>query len=501
MLCVISKSFTWRLFVLWTVVLLFHSACVMSQLLDRQISSQSQLKFGPSPGVGNQVRKDIIQQDCDESCRKDEVAFSAIAALHKHLDDDSDGSIDITESDEFLKEELHYNNKEKAASRQMTFHQQDEYVTLDEMWQKWVHSSVHNWTTEDVVEWLVSYVDLPQYAPKFKELNIDGTALPRLALAADSIMQTYIGIVNPSHRRKLTLKAMDIVLFGAPKSTSSVLKDSLLASSLLIAIGAGWFGYTSNRQLKEKAGTLQMHWNGLQLTEEKLRELQRKLVEKEDEARDREKEMEGVHVSGNEINRLRLAEEKLAKLGRDLPKLQMWLQYTHELDKRNYNRKYAEAERQLRQAKDACERIHKKKDSLLSSFRIGQLSSVEEVDARIVKARQALMEVTIDLQERLFRWEQIEALLGLPLRMNQGLEHLQNALHLEESLLFAKRRGMSSMNLHSVSQEDGDDNSLHEFGAGPPRESVGRQREMPSSNSVASLASMSSKLSLNGNSR
>lgn len=41
------------------------------------------------------------------------------------------------------------------------------------------------------------------------------------------------------------------------------------------------------------------------------------------------------------------------QLGKDLPKLQMWLQYTHEVEKKNYNKKHIDAEKQLRQAKEA----------------------------------------------------------------------------------------------------------------------------------------------------
>ena len=38
---------------------------------------------------------------------------------------------------------------------------------------------VHNWTVEDVQEWLVQDVDLPQYAGIFASNNIDGSVLPR----------------------------------------------------------------------------------------------------------------------------------------------------------------------------------------------------------------------------------------------------------------------------------------------------------------------------------
>jgi len=39
--------------------------------------------------------------------------------------------------------------------------------------------AVYNWTTEDVVDWLVTYVELPQYAHNFRVNGVDGHMLPR----------------------------------------------------------------------------------------------------------------------------------------------------------------------------------------------------------------------------------------------------------------------------------------------------------------------------------
>ena len=45
-----------------------------------------------------------------------------------------------------------------------------------------------------------------------------------------------LGISNPIHRSKITLKAMDVVLFGPPKDSSSMLKDVILSSLLVLAV-------------------------------------------------------------------------------------------------------------------------------------------------------------------------------------------------------------------------------------------------------------------------
>jgi hypothetical protein len=40
-------------------------------------------------------------------------------------------------------------------------------------------SIVYNWTTEDVVKWLINYVHLPMYAESFRRNQFDGRMIPR----------------------------------------------------------------------------------------------------------------------------------------------------------------------------------------------------------------------------------------------------------------------------------------------------------------------------------
>lgn len=39
--------------------------------------------------------------------------------------------------------------------------------------------SVYNWTVDEVVEWLITYVELPQYVDAFRKMNFNGSAMPR----------------------------------------------------------------------------------------------------------------------------------------------------------------------------------------------------------------------------------------------------------------------------------------------------------------------------------
>ena len=66
-------------------------------------------------------------------------------------------------------------------------------------------------------------VIIQKYDP-FENENINGTMLPLLA-TGDSTFIKQLGITNPIHRSKITLKAMDVVLFGPPKEPSNLLKE------------------------------------------------------------------------------------------------------------------------------------------------------------------------------------------------------------------------------------------------------------------------------------
>lgn len=79
---------------------------------------------------------------------------------------------------QFLREELKYDRDYEK--RQENFHRNnDNQVSVRELWETWVRSEVHNWTVEQTAEWIGVFVGLPQYQDKFNQLVINGTYLPR----------------------------------------------------------------------------------------------------------------------------------------------------------------------------------------------------------------------------------------------------------------------------------------------------------------------------------
>ncbi|XP_028655184.1 stromal interaction molecule 1-like isoform X2 [Erpetoichthys calabaricus] len=465
------------------------------------------------------------------------LSFEAIRSIHKQMDDDANGNVDMTETDGFLREDLNYHDPK---AKHNTFHREDQLISVEDLWNAWKSSEVYNWTTEDVVEWLIAYVELPQYEEAFRKLVLNGSAMPRLAMKNATLTGSILKMVDRSHVQKLQLKALDTVLFGPPLiNRHNHLKDFMLVVSIVIGMGGCWFAYIQNRYSKEHMRKMMKDLEGLQRAEQSLHDLQQKLqiaqeehrtveVEKvtlEQKLRDeinsakqeaqRLKELrEGTE---NELSRQKYAEEELEQVRMALKKaekelesrcswsppesLQKWLQLTHEVEVQYYNVKKQNAERQLLLAKEGAEKIKKKRNTLFGTFHVAHSSSLDDVDHKILSAKQALSEVTAALRERLHRWQQIEFLTGFTIVSNPGLPLLASALNLDPSFM-----GGRPPPQHFIMTDDVDDMDEEMMSPGTlqspsmlslrqrhidPQMAMGSQRDLNRSDSDSSLSQLS----------
>ncbi|XP_045479381.1 stromal interaction molecule homolog isoform X2 [Harmonia axyridis] len=456
-------------------VLLKLCAPINGEILNSELKNSNNFKSTLQNSNTVSSKNEILYETCsseDFSClstaANDKAGLEAIISLHKKLDDDENGNVDLSESDDFLREELKYDSGYEK--RQKAFHRNDNHISAKELWDAWLKSEVHNWTVEQTTEWLTASVGLPQYIPNFIQNKVTGIHLPRMAVNNNYL--STIGIKDPIHKQKISLKAMDVVLFGPPKD-GQYWKDVILIA-LVISLGIGfWYGVQQNKKFKEHLNRMNKDMDSLQNAEKALQSLQQELVEKENrEKQNLEKKVDDPVTPSNSCSDLEISQLKaeIAMLRTELQiaegelkdrcwapplALQHWLQLTYEVENRSYIKKKVIAEKQLQQAREACEKLRKKRTSLIGAFVSTHGKSIDEVDRSIVEARTALNEVTQELQERVQRWKQIEQLCGFSIMNNNGMQFLENALYRNGRALGSKAR------LNSTDDLDDDSGSIY----------------------------------------
>uniref|UniRef100_F6QSU2 Stromal interaction molecule 2 n=1 Tax=Monodelphis domestica TaxID=13616 RepID=F6QSU2_MONDO len=374
---------------------------------------------------------------------EDRFSLEALRTIHKQMDDDKDGGIEVDESDEFIREDMKYKD---ATNKHSHLHREDKHITVEDLWKRWKTSEVHNWTLEDTLQWLIEFVELPQYEKNFRDNNVKGTTLPRIAGPEPAFVISQLKIIDRSHRQKLQLKALDVVLFGP--LTLEYKNFNALMNFVLI--------YSAIRLEKAQE-------ENRNVAVEK-QNLERKMMDeinyaKEEACRLRELR-EGAEC---ELSRRQYAEQELEQVRMALKKaekefelrsswsvpdaLQKWLQLTHEVEVQYYNIKRQNAEMQLAIAKDEvaasyliqAEKIKKKRNTVFGTLHVAHSSSLDEVDHKILEAKKALSELTTCLRERLFRWQQIEKICGFQIAHNSGLPSLTSSLYSDHSWVVMPR--------------------------------------------------------------
>ncbi|XP_046698501.1 stromal interaction molecule 2 [Silurus meridionalis] len=442
------------------------------------ISFGISLSFSTAEPAPKETITDVCQQVRPPCVTEaDLYSLEALRHIHQEMDDDQDGGIEVEESVEFIIEDM----QQQQTNKHSKLHREDQHITMEELWRGWKSSEVHNWTQEDVLRWLREFVELPQYEKNFKEFHVNGNTLPRIASNEPSFMSTYLKIQDQQHKHKLKLKALDVVLFGPPtRPPHNWMKDVLLIVSVLMGLGGCWFAQVQNKASKEHISKMIKDLESLQRAEKSLRDLQEQLERAQEEKRTvavekqflEEKmrdEIQGAQEEANrlyklrkgavgELSRLRYAEEELEQIRGALKKaeqdmqaswsvqdsLQLWLQLTHEVEMQYYNIKKQNAEQQLATAKDEAEKIKKKRSSVFGTLHVAHSSSLDEVDHKILQAKNALTEVTACLQERLHRWQQIELLCGFAIMNNAGLHSLMATLYPDTNWMVWPRSTLSN---------------------------------------------------------
>lgn len=397
--------------------------------------------------------------------------FNAIKSLHKKLDDDADGEVDDSESKKFLESDRIQSGTSSTAQKLRYLHQdgKDRSISVNELWQAWQSSHVHNWTVDETIYWLENYVELPEYSQIFVENSINGTLLPRLA--TDSHFISRLGITDPSAKSKISIKAMDVVLFGPPKlGNASRVRDIFVSIVILVAISACSVFYSRSRASQQALKAMQENLVALQKAEDQMLDLQHELDKalKAQEAVVTEKrnlehqlEMQRQHSASNLSDSLRGSldssnnkrqmngdnipqdmdydmyisklEEEVKNLRKELQEthdaigakkfrapmaLRSLLQNTYNIESQYYNEKKLSLESKATEVKLRNQKLQKKKTSFLGYYKMAQENSLEEDINTIVEVKEAIMQITREIKERTERWRAIEEYCGCSLTLN-----------------------------------------------------------------------------------
>lgn len=394
-------------------------------------------------------------------------SFKAIKSLHNKLDVDADGEVDDKESQKFLESDKIKINDNNAgaystAHKLRYLHQdgKDRSISVDELWEAWKSSQVHNWTVDETVYWLVNSVELPEYSQLFEQHSINGTMLPRLA--ADLHFVTKLGITEPSAKSKISIKAMDVVLFGPPKlGNSSKVRDIIVSIVTLIAISSCYIFYSRLCASQKALKTMQDSLETLQKAEDQMLELQQELnkalkaqeavvTEKKnlehqlemqrqfsatslpDQSKSATKSNNKQVLNGDNSSATRdlytaKLEQELKSLRKELQEtydsmgaktfrapyqLRSLLQTTYDIESQYYNYKKLSLESKAAEVKVRNQKLQKKKTSFLGYYKMAQENSLEEDINTIVEVKEAIMQVTKEIKERSERWRTIEELCG-----------------------------------------------------------------------------------------
>uniref|UniRef100_A0AAF5DE40 SAM domain-containing protein n=2 Tax=Strongyloides stercoralis TaxID=6248 RepID=A0AAF5DE40_STRER len=350
---------------------------------------------------------------------RDKEGYAAIAELHKQMDDDKSGGIDRAESSDFLTADLHIGGSDRVRREKHFHNNNDDSITVDELWENFFLSEERYWNEERMIEWLINSVKLPQYVDNFRKIKATGIYLPRMALPSGTFLSETMGIKNYVHRQKIQLKALDVVLFGYIDS-SNKLKDILLGLLACTLFGVIFFFNRQQNKAKMEMAQLSSKLGELKNLETEFNDSQRKFDE------ERKKRQSGGDILNSEqVEALKIkleaAERKLehasATSGSIELSLQPLLRRTYELEYSHVQQQKLECLAEMKEAKDLVDKFRKKQSSVMYSLKLatGATSGTELIDTKIFSLKTRMEKITLALDECTQRWIDIELLCGFPI--------------------------------------------------------------------------------------
>ncbi|CAF0741682.1 unnamed protein product [Rotaria sordida] len=377
---------------------------------------------------------------------KERLGREAIKAIHEQMDDDKDGMIEPSESSDFIKEELESNTD---SIRHRQFQDANLQITFKDLWTQWEKSAVYNWSTDDVVHWVVNYVHLPIYVENFRRNQIDGRMIPRIAANQKHYLSAIMQIRDPRHKRLLVIKATDVVLFGPPpQHKHNLIKDMILISALLISVGACLYAFARHRKTQESMKLMLKDLETLQKAEGNLKAITGKIKAMENELKDKtkvdrnmlktwfievqrkkeeaEKYRQRRDSTNDRDSQLQLAIKEIEQLRTALRQAEEHAQHqsyeapselidllkrTYHVEEIAFEVKRKSAESAMLTAKEQMSKISKMQKGFFGAVRIAHTGCMDNISELINAAKQRLTNIQDEYEEREKRWNRIASLL------------------------------------------------------------------------------------------
>ncbi|CAF2596650.1 unnamed protein product [Rotaria sp. Silwood2] len=399
----------------------------------------------------NNIAYNIPDPDCTgvfnlcTDADKERLGRQAIKSIHEQMDDDKDGLIEASESRDFIHEEL---ESKTDSVRHRRFQNDDLQITFDDLWTQWKNNPVYNWSNDDVIHWVVNHVHLSIYVEYFRRNQIDGRMIPRLAANEKQYISTIMQIRDPRHKRRLIIKATDVVLFGPPQQTHRLIKDMILISALLISVAACLYAFIRHRKTQESMNNLLKELETLQKAEGDLIAVTGKVKAMENELQEKPKVDRGLlnswfievqrtkeeadkyrkrrdttidndkqlRLAVQEIEQLRIALRKAEEHARHQsyeapPELIDLLKRTYHIEEAAFEIKRKTAESAMLTAKEQMNKISKMQKGFFGAVRIAHTGCMDNISELINAAKERLAEVHDEYEEREHRWNKIASLL------------------------------------------------------------------------------------------
>ncbi|KAF3705488.1 Stromal interaction molecule 1 Precursor [Channa argus] len=423
-----------------------QSRCSLRRVSPAEISLNAQSKLLFSASVLDFIYLCVIDPELclDENAL---LSFEAICSIHKQMDDDADGSVDTAETDEFLREDLKYHDPKAKHS---SFHRADLQISVEDMWNTWKNSKGRGGLAVKpgassvqggLQKTSAGRKGLTQAGSEEHHPYSDGAEDFGPESHSETAAQSPGSCAVWTSTRPELVEGLDSG-FVHPNGSGRLLVRLRPDQEVQRRPGKVGEGPRGLQKAQEEQRCVQVEKvkveeklrneiNSAKLEAQRLQELRQGTENDRSSQKYAEEELEQVRMA------LKKAERELESRARWVPPeaLQKWLQLTHEIEVQYYNIKKQSAERQLLQAREGAEKIKKKRSSLFGTFHVAHSSSLDDVDHKILSAKQALAEVTTALREKLHRWQQIESLTGFCVVNNPGMGALAAALNLDPSFL------------------------------------------------------------------